>query len=268
MASNYFLNYFSNRNNNQSGGSNSNNNSNNNNNSGGSGYGDGQNNQLMHYQNPLLDQNYLSSNNEAGASSKVICDDMIYYCFDVLNSHLHRHQDPLRPMFTNSSFPLFVTWYIGREKKLRGCIGTFTPLSLHDGLKEYAITSAIRDTRFSPISKEELAKLNCSVSLLTNFEPAKNWSDWHIGKHGIRIDFYNEKGQKRSATYLPEIASEQNWDHKETIDSLMRKGGYKSTITNDIRNQLSVTRYQSEKMTRSFQDWQRRNSTNSLNQQF
>jgi uncharacterized protein (TIGR00296 family) len=194
--------------------------------------------------------------------AKVICDDMIYFCFDVLHTHLHKNaidqnQMQLRqPSFTNNEFPLFVTWYIGREQRLRGCIGTFQPLSLHDGLKEYAITSALQDTRFNPISKEELAKLNCSVSLLTNFEPAQHWQDWQIGKHGIRIEFTNEKGQKRSATYLPEIAGEQGWSHVETIDSLLRKGGYKSKISEAFRNALSVTRYQSEKLTRSFNDWQ------------
>lgn len=154
---------------------------------------------------------------------------------------------------------LYLFHGILEEKRLRGCIGTFTPLNLHDGLKEYALTSAFRDTRFNPISKDELSKLACSVSLLTNFEPAKNWTDWQIGKHGIRIEFQNEKGQKRSATYLPEIAQEQNWDHLETIDSLLRKGGYKSQITNELRNQILVTRYQSENLTKSFNDWQKRN---------
>jgi uncharacterized protein (TIGR00296 family) len=212
---------------------------------------------LTHYSNPLLDPSYLNS------QQKVINDDMIYYCFDVLHSHLHKQPDAVRkPVFTNKEFPLFVTWYIGREKRLRGCIGTFSPLNLHEGLREYAITSALRDTRFDPISKEELGKLNCSVSLLTNFEPAKNWKDWEIGKHGIRIEFYNERGQHRSATYLPEIAEEQNWDHVETIDSLLRKGGYKSPITDELRNKLDVTRYQSEKLTRSFMDWQKNLSPN------
>lgn len=185
----------------------------------------------------------------------VVCDEMIYYCFDVINSYLHKTYDKLKkPLFPDQEFPLFVTWSIGREKRLRGCIGTFSPLNLHEGLREYAITSAFRDSRFNPISKEELSKLSCSVSLLTNFEPAKDWSDWHIGKHGIRIEFFNEKGHKRSATYLPEIAEEQNWDHKETIDSLLRKGGYKAPITNELRNQLEVTRYQSEKLTRTFHE--------------
>ena len=159
--------------------------------------------QVTKYSNPALDNHYLSQ-----PSKKIICDEMIYYCFDVLNSHLHKHSEPPRkPIFTNNEFPLFVTWYIGREKELRGCIGTFQPLNLHDGLKEYAITSALRDTRFDPISKEELSKLNCSVSLLTNFEPASSWNDWQIGTHGIRIEFVNEKGHKRNATYLPEIGN-------------------------------------------------------------
>ena len=30
-----------------------------------------------------------------------------------------------------------------------------------------------------------------------------------IGVHGIRIEFYNEKGAHRTATYLPEVAKEQ-----------------------------------------------------------
>lgn len=30
-----------------------------------------------------------------------------------------------------------------------------------------------------------------------------------VGRHGIRIEFYNEKGSKKTATYLPEVAPEQ-----------------------------------------------------------
>ena len=36
--------------------------------------------------------------------------------------------------------PLFVTWRIGKDKKLRGCIGTFNEMLLHHGLREYAVT--------------------------------------------------------------------------------------------------------------------------------
>jgi uncharacterized protein (TIGR00296 family) len=199
-------------------------------------------------------------------SSKTITEDMIYYCFDVLHGHLNKKSDRQlpKPPFPNAEYPLFVTWSTGKDKDLRGCIGTFAPLALHEGLKEYALTSAMRDSRFSPISKDELHKLNCSVSLLTNFEPAKHWADWQIGTHGIRIEFPNERGQRRTATYLPEIAHEQEWDHKETIDSLLRKGGYKAPITDELRSQINLTRYQSEKLTRSFDDWMKRKQSSGV----
>lgn len=42
--------------------------------------------------------------------------------------------------FSSILSPLFVTWKIGKDKRLRGCIGTFSAMNLHAGLKEYAIT--------------------------------------------------------------------------------------------------------------------------------
>ena len=32
---------------------------------------------------------------------------------------------------------------------------------------------------------------------------------FQIGVNGIRIEFFNEKGHRKTATYLPEIAMEQ-----------------------------------------------------------
>lgn len=97
----------------------------------------------------------MASNQQAASNSgmKAICDDMIYYCFDVLHSVLHTNKDPPKPSFPNNEYPLFVTWYIGRELNLRGCIGTFSPMALHDGLTEYSKISAFQDSRFNPISK-------------------------------------------------------------------------------------------------------------------
>lgn len=47
------------------------------------------------------------------------------------------------------------------------------------------------------------------MSLEQNFEEAKNYLDWTLGVHGIRIEFLNERGSRRSATYLPQVAPEQ-----------------------------------------------------------
>ena len=41
--------------------------------------------------------------------------------------------------------------------------------------------SALRDSRFSPVTKDELAYLFCSVSVLTNFEENVNCLDWEVG---------------------------------------------------------------------------------------
>jgi len=38
--------------------------------------------------------------------------------------------------------------------------------------------SAIKDSRFSPITKEEFPCLYCSVSILTRFEEVQDFLDW------------------------------------------------------------------------------------------
>ncbi|XP_030065907.1 nuclear protein AMMECR1 [Microcaecilia unicolor] len=190
-----------------------------------------------------------------GSRKMVVSAEMCCFCFDVLYCHLYGYQPPRTPRFTNDPYPLFVTWKIGRDKRLRGCIGTFSAMNLHSGLREYTLTSALKDSRFPPMTRDELPRLFCSVSLLTNFEDVCDYLDWEVGVHGIRIEFINEKGSKRTATYLPEVAKEQGWDHIQTIDSLLRKGGYKAPITNEFRKTIKLTRYRSEKMTMSYAEY-------------
>ncbi|XP_024081707.1 AMMECR1-like protein [Cimex lectularius] len=182
---------------------------------------------------------------------------MCFYCFDVLYCHLHSLEPPKSPDFCNDPYPLFVTWEIGRDRRLRGCIGTFNAINLHSGIREYAVTSAVKDSRFSPISRDELTKLHVSVSILRHFEDGTDYTDWEVGVHGIRIEFHNEKGNKRTATYLPEVATEQGWDQLQTIDSLLRKGGFKGVVTPDIRRGIKLTRYQSEKVSVGYQEYLR-----------
>uniref|UniRef100_A0A665XAE0 AMMECR1 domain-containing protein n=1 Tax=Echeneis naucrates TaxID=173247 RepID=A0A665XAE0_ECHNA len=179
-----------------------------------------------------------------GGRKMVVSAEMCCFCFDVLYL-----------FFSFVVLPLFVTWKIGRDKRLRGCIGTFSAMNLHSGLREYTLTSALKDSRFPPMTRDELPRLFCSVSLLTNFEDVGDYLDWEVGVHGIRIEFFNEKGSKRTATYLPEVAKEQGWDHIQTIDSLLRKGGYKAPITNDFRKTIKLTRYRSEKMTMGYAEY-------------
>lgn len=134
--------------------------------------------------------------------------------------------------------PLFVTWNVlsssalasgisqEDDKLLRGCIGNFSELPVESGIREYALISAFEDPRFDPITQSELETLECSITLLRNFEKADNCLDWELGKHGVRIQI-SAPGSRRkmSATFLPQVAVEQKWDKEQTLAHLIRKAG-------------------------------------------
>ena len=44
----------------------------------------------------------------------------------------------------------------------------------------YYYCSAMKDSRFDPITREEFSKLHCSVSILTHFEEARDYLDWEV----------------------------------------------------------------------------------------
>ncbi|TKY86890.1 hypothetical protein EX895_004178 [Sporisorium graminicola] len=238
-----------------------------------------------------------------------------FYCFAVIEHKLNpKSSPPPTPPFVDNGqeYPLFVTWNIfphssvsrksntvsispNAEARLRGCIGTFEPYPLAQGLAEYASISAFKDHRFSPISQSELARLECGVSLLTGFEECDDYLDWQVGVHGIYIHLPNPAlapkpllsggnedsassssgsgastpapaSSKKSrfsragpafltATYLPDVIPDQGWTKQEAIDSVIRKAGFNGRITDDIRNSLRVRRYRSEKVQCTYADY-------------
>ncbi|KAI9511261.1 alport syndrome [Russula earlei] len=170
----------------------------------------------------------------------------------------------------------------GWSTRLRGCIGSFDPQPLRTGLEEYALLSAFRDHRFRRVDLRELPSLQCGVSLLTDFEDATSYLDWTVGVHGIQISFTppltspsasdapsplssavsllsrpltshfsssssSVAARRLSATYLPEVAPEQGWEHIDAIDSAIRKAGWNGRISEDLRRSVRVRRYQSRK---------------------
>ena len=86
-------------------------------------------------------------------------------------------------------------------------------------------SSAFQDNRFDPVILEEVPQLQCEVSLLHSFEKARDALDWEVGKHGIMIEF-EVNDRPFSATFLPEVATEQGWDKMTTLRHLVRKAGY------------------------------------------
>ena len=97
---------------------------------------------------------------------------------------------------------------------MRGCIGSFEPLSLNKNLKEFALVSAFEDDRFSPIVLDELKNLHVSLSLLVKFSkvPLADPLAWEVGKHGVSLEITGSDGQLYDSTFLPEVAKEEKWD--------------------------------------------------------
>ncbi|KAL6820670.1 AMMECR1 domain-containing protein [Trichoderma camerunense] len=156
--------------------------------------------------------------------------------------------------------PLFVTWNTvdpdDDDVSLRGCIGTFESQPLSEGIHEYALISALQDTRFNPISKRELPTLQAAVTLLTDFEEADDTHDWEIGTHGIRISFL-DRGRRYGATYLPDVALEQGWTKDETLFSLIRKAGWMGSRSKWQDLDVKVTRYQGKKVSLNYPEFKK-----------
>jgi uncharacterized protein (TIGR00296 family) len=194
---------------------------------------------------------------------------MCALCFDMLIANLEQQAtEPILETFVQNepnalaACPLFVTWKIGRDKDLRGCIGTFDKDDiLSTLLPRYAIISAFNDRRFRPITLEEVPLLHVSVSLLMNFTPIQDCYDWEIGKHGIEIEFRDKKNYYRG-TFLPEVSKEQGWDQATTLVQLFHKAGYRhhkrssnEEIVEHIRPELQITRYESSKISMSYAEY-------------
>ncbi|ORY35091.1 AMMECR1 domain-containing protein, partial [Naematelia encephala] len=150
-----------------------------------------------------------------------------------------------------------VTW------SLRGCMGTFEPYELEEGLAKWAVISGSKDPRWGPITAEELPNIECTVSFLSPFEDCTDYLDWTIGNDGIRI-FLPETckpdpshpepalippSNPLSATYLPEIAVEHGWTKDEAIESACWKSGYRGVVDEDLKRQLVCKKYSTKKFT-------------------
>ena len=195
---------------------------------------------------------------------------MCSVCFEILIANLKRLEtDPIIRRFqseeplSSECSPLFVTWNIGEDKDLRGCIGTFDRSNpIGSTIPRYALISALNDSRFSPITLPEIKHLTVSVSLLRNFVEINDPLSWTVGVHGIEIDF-KANGRNFSGTFLPEVAPEQGWDQATTLVYLFRKAGFKPSnpnrrpveIVNELRPNLKVTTYESSKLSMSYQDY-------------
>ena len=104
---------------------------------------------------------------------------------------------------------IFVTIYSQLDNnKLRGCIGTFKLKGdIINTIQKQTLLSGFEDTRFTPITKDELPQLSYKINYLqTPFEVSKDdiFNIYEPNVHGITIEFSDNS----SATYLASVMPE------------------------------------------------------------
>jgi len=105
----------------------------------------------------------------------------------------------------------FVTLH--KNKRLRGCIGTFEPdKPLYKVIVDMTIASALRDSRFKEVNQSKLKEIDIEISVLTPRKKISSIDEIVIGKHGI----YIKKGSK-NGTYLAHVATQMKWNVKEFV---------------------------------------------------
>jgi hypothetical protein len=107
----------------------------------------------------------------------------------------------------------------GSSHSLRGCIGFPYPVKpLADAVAEVAVSAALRDPRFSPVSKAEMDSIVIEVSILTPPEllsverPDQYPSLIEIGRDGLIV----ARGQNRGLL-LPQVPVEWGWDAEDFL---------------------------------------------------
>jgi AmmeMemoRadiSam system protein B/AmmeMemoRadiSam system protein A len=110
----------------------------------------------------------------------------------------------------------FVSLY--KNKELRGCIGRFDPdQPLYKVVQDMAVASSTRDSRFNPVTSDELGSIRIEISVLTPLKRIASPDEIILGKHGI----YMKKGYN-SGTFLPQVAKSTGWTKEEFLGHCSR----------------------------------------------
>lgn len=116
----------------------------------------------------------------------------------------------------------FVTLHSGSE--LRGCIGRVdSPDPLHKTVRECAIGAALHDSRFDPVTADEVPALQIEISVLSPSFDAEP-EEIRVGEHGIMIS----RGVCRGLL-LPQVATERRWDRFQFLEQTCLKAGLESS---------------------------------------
>jgi len=115
--------------------------------------------------------------------------------------------------------PAFVTLRVGGE--LRGCIGTLdSERPWPASVARAAVSAALHDPRFSPVTEIELPAIELEVSLLGPFVALEDPLAFRLGVDGLLV----ERGWSRGLL-LPEVATTFGLDHEGMLAAVCAKAG-------------------------------------------
>jgi hypothetical protein len=103
---------------------------------------------------------------------------------------------------------------IHKGKELRGCIGTIEPQedNVAQEIVRNAVSAAVADPRFDPITPDELPQLNYSVDILTEPVPVEDMKKLNPKKQGLIV----ESGQRRGLL-LPDLEGVETVEYQYQI---------------------------------------------------
>lgn len=121
--------------------------------------------------------------------------------------------------------------FVSLHKKgdLRGCIGNIEPVkTIFDGIMDNAKYAAFNDSRFAPLSCEELPEIIIEVSILTRPEDIV-YADYRdlISKLRPGIDGVIIRKRYHTATFLPQVWMQLE-DPEAFLSQLCMKAGLSS----------------------------------------
>jgi AmmeMemoRadiSam system protein A len=108
-----------------------------------------------------------------------------------------------------------------KDDELRGCIGNLHPTApLYRVTSEAAISAAVGDPRFMPMTIDELPYVRFEISVLSPMEKIDDVEKIEIGRDGILISKRGARG-----LLLPQVAVTQGWDRERFLTETCRKAG-------------------------------------------
>jgi AmmeMemoRadiSam system protein B/AmmeMemoRadiSam system protein A len=113
----------------------------------------------------------------------------------------------------------FVT--LKEHGELRGCIGYITPMkSLAETVRDVASYAALEDSRFTPVTAQELPLLEYEISVMSPLRRVLDIKEIKVGKHGLIMKQGDIEG-----VLLPQVPVEEHWSRDTFIEETCLKAG-------------------------------------------